>query len=102
MKLIDQRAAVRELTGIGMQVARSKMHTVARCISAVELLPAVDAVEVVRCRDCVHYGPGKRFGGENFCQRLPLYAEQGGLNMPDDGFCSRGERKGEANGTTDI
>lgn len=40
--------------------------------------PTVDAVEVVRCRDCKHWNYGD-------CYRLEL-------SMPDD-FCSYGERK---------
>lgn len=53
-QLIDRRAAVDTLTRIALQVADSKTRTVARCISAIELLPIVDAVEVVRCYQCTH------------------------------------------------
>lgn len=47
-----------------------------------ERLPAVDAVEVVRCRDCVHY----EFG---FCVRSILYSK--GPN----GYCENGERRSD-------
>lgn len=30
-------------------------EAVQRCIEAIVALPAVDAVEVVRCKDCVYY-----------------------------------------------
>lgn len=53
----------------------------------------VDAVEVVRCKDCKYYRSGKHFTDINFCQSLPYYAEKGGLNTSDDDFCSLGERK---------
>lgn len=59
----------------------------------VDNAPTVDAVEVVRCKDCVYYKPGKHFKDVNFCQRLPYYAEKGGLNVSDEDFCSRGERR---------
>jgi hypothetical protein len=49
--------------------------------------------EIVRCKDCKYYKPGKHFEDINFCYRLPYYAERGGLNTSDDDFCSRGERK---------
>ena len=54
----------------------------------VEAAPAVDAVEVVRCKDCIHY------------QKYPDYANEcwhnaGMLNVYDDCFCSRGERRSD-------
>ena len=54
-----------------------------------------DIVEVVRCKDCKWYNFGKHFNDIKFCQRLPLYAQKGGLNTADDDFCSYGERKEE-------
>ena len=49
--------------------------------------PTVDAVEVVRCRDCKHYNEG-------FCVGYHAHHDI----MPDD-FCSYGERKdGDGNG----
>ena len=50
--------------------------------------PAVDAVEVVRCRDCVHWG-GVAYGF--ICRKLS------GINskicMDADNFCCYGERR---------
>lgn len=63
----------------------------------VDNAPTVDAVEVVRCKDCVYYKPGKYFKDINFCQRLPYYAEKGGLNVSDEDFCSYGERRNAEN-----
>ena len=57
--------------------------------------PTIDAVPVVRCKDCKHYKPGKYFKDINFCHRLPYYAEKGGLNVADDDFCSYGERRSD-------
>ena len=47
--------------------------------------PTVDAVPVVRCRDCEH--KDREYG---FCHG------RGWLNqlVPDDGFCDKGKRKG--------
>ena len=51
-------------------------------------IPAVDAVEVVRCKDCKWYLPGTAFPDEMFCMRaVAKFA-------PDD-FCSHGERRGD-------
>ena len=47
--------------------------------------PTVDAVEVVRCKDCKHY---KEFEGEMECWARPMMFPRD----PDD-YCSMGERK---------
>lgn len=49
--------------------------------------PTVDAVEVVRCRDCKYWGSGKYC--ESYCNR---YGNMMTDINPDD-FCSYGERK---------
>ena len=56
-------------------------------------LLTIDAVPVVRCKDCKYYRYGKHFTDIKFCQRLPYYAAEGGLDTADDDFCSYGERK---------
>ncbi len=62
-------------------------------INSIKIAPTVDAVPVVRCKDCKYYRYGKHFTDIKFCQRLPYYAAEGGLNTADDDFCSYGERK---------
>ena len=59
------------------------------CLTEIEAAQTVDAVEVVRCRECVHYEMG-------VCLKIydngaaSRYAWQ--ERKPDD-FCSYGERK---------
>ena len=61
--------------------------------------PTVDAVEVVRCKDCryyFHFGKTSLLvDGKNvkagWCQRRIKYDEE--FRMPPDGFCSYGKRK---------
>ena len=48
--------------------------------------PTVDAVEVVRCKDCRHMEKSQ-YG--RYCQIWGMYNGHG-----DDGFCCYGERKG--------
>ena len=49
----------------------------------------VDAVEVVRCRDCKH-----RYNGKDCTHPLLLSYSFGAIrNVKDDDFCSHGERK---------
>ena len=62
-------------------------------------MDTVDAVPVVRCKDCKHfksYGTTSlRIDGKNikagWCHRRARYDEE--YRMPPDGFCSYGERK---------
>jgi hypothetical protein len=59
------------------------------CAAEVKNLPAVDAVEVVRCKDCAFYIP---WGNEGkICGRVGAYY---GDTKPDD-FCSRSVRMDE-------
>ena len=57
------------------------------CQEAIDMAPAVDAVEVVRCKDCKYFKKGKPFRHE--CKKVG-----GGIFYPNpDDFCSYGERK---------
>ena len=57
--------------------------------------PTIDAVEIVRCKDCKHYRPQKKSAHwenkANYCNRIVTIKVQ-----PYD-FCSHGEQK-EDNG----
>lgn len=52
----------------------------------VEEMPTVDAVEVVRCRECKHCDPENQHCDHHMGTAAPL------RRKPDD-FCSYGERK---------
>ena len=66
----------------------------------IDKLPTVDAVEVVRCRDCKWYMPGDLFTDIMFCHRLKKEnGKPAKYNFCEDDFCSYGERKdGDGNG----
>ena len=53
--------------------------------------PTVDAVEVVRCRECYHKTHDGN--GKPYCLRLQMY-----LNKELDFFCKYGEQKGGGDG----
>ena len=69
------------------------------CRHAVQDAPAVDAVPVVRCKDCKHFKYYKRTGlcvdgktvHAGWCIRRTRYDED--IRMLPDNFCSYGERK---------
>ncbi len=52
-------------------------------VNDIEALPTIDAVPVVRCKDCKHRDEEKGFcEGRGWPMQL----------VPDDGFCDKGER----------
>ena len=57
------------------------------CILEIQDLPTVDAVEVVRCKDCKHYNKDDLCCGMNSKDRSTWF------NWYEDDFCSYGERK---------
>ena len=58
----------------------------ASVLECLDFVPEVDAVEVVRCKDCVHYRPW--LYGDKICGRLESYYDK---KQPDD-YCSRGRK----------
>ncbi len=60
--------------------------------SEIRKLPAADAVEVVRCRDC-KYGTSVR-SGSVLCGHPEYDLLEGVLAYEADHFCAYGERKG--------
>lgn len=50
----------------------------------VEQMETVDAVEVVRCKDCKFFHEYE--DGETYCEQMDTY------NILPEGFCSEGER----------
>lgn len=57
--------------------------------SDIDDAPTVDAVEVVRCKDCKHWYSDADTG---------MACEFTNMGQPDDGFCNWGERKDGDNG----
>ena len=70
--------------------------SLAAVISRLEMMPTlypVDAVTVVRCKDCVHYSPLAFKPSIGDC-RYWLYEERiDSLPVYEDDWCSYGERK---------
>lgn len=63
----------------------------------IQQLPTIDAVPVVRCKECKHYREGKVLSPQKFCFRLRgRDGEAIGYNFAEDDFCSYGERSEDA------
>ena len=63
----------------------SSMGVVGQCAGVLMFISAVDAVEVVRCGDCIHM---VRIGNAYYCK---VWGGYNGCGI--DGFCSYGERR---------
>lgn len=62
---------------------------VRRVLQAICDAPTVDAVQVVRCKDCIYWESGKSY--VPYCNRF----ENGLQDCEADDFCSYGERRSE-------
>lgn len=60
-------------------------------VNAVQTAPAVDAVEVCRCKDCKHFAPCDEVDGVSWTG----FCNYGVFHTDEDDFCSRGERRRE-------
>lgn len=68
---------------------RTASHAIGKIIDHVDKTPAVDAVPVVRCRECIHHYTDEY--GFLAC------AESGAMLDPeDDDYCSRGQRRDQS------
>lgn len=66
--------------------------------SIIDKMPTVDAVEVVRCKDCYYCTTEKSFGKVyHYCEAFEQYAEGDligvSLQVNPNHFCSWGERR---------
>ena len=85
-RLIDSNELKSEFEWLRSVVNESSKDEIQEIIQRIENAPTVDALEVVRCKDCVYW---KEHDGEMFCNHW-------GNLMTDtaqDDFCSYGERR---------
>ena len=82
-RLIDANA----LKERAIRVSTAKEHCYIKAVGTREIdkAPTIDAVPVVRCKDCVHM---KNQFHARFCNVWCMYN-----GMGDDGFCNYGERR---------
>ena len=89
MSLINREAL---LSYADLWASCGEHHTAEDVIMMIKTAPTVDAVPVVRCRDCKHYDTAD-FDGDILCG-CTLHSAM--LDITPDSFCSYGERKGVA------
>ncbi len=90
MRLIDADALKKKAQWMEMPDRQGiNFDVCAVSVSSIDLAPAIDAVPVVRCKDCKHYENHRLKVYEN-CVRNERYIPM----LPDD-FCSYGERRSD-------
>lgn len=85
MRLIDARAYCKELCAERDYPSRSQEFIDAIEVAIADLgdMPTIDAVPVVRCKNCQHYWKNvNTFGYDGVC-----------TTVSDNDFCSKGKRK---------
>ena len=82
-RLIDADNLVPDICDAEIEYGTKPVHFSA---NAIDLAPTVDAVPVVRCRECKHCDPENYHCDHHMSTAAPL------RRKPDD-FCSYGERK---------
>ncbi len=58
-------------------------------IGTLEEVPTADVVEVVRCKDCIHYWKNWKDGEPDYGDEVAMCL----CSPKDDAFCSEGERR---------
>lgn len=93
MRLIDADALIKTLGIDDLPI---------RLTYEIENAPTVDAVPVIRCKDCKYWLPHEQFGFDednneyhNYCERLVPDDYFYAFTREADEYCSRAERKEE-------
>lgn len=97
MRLGDLDALIEradEVTFMGFQAVERKKHFMDLVSAMAESCTTIDAVPVVRCKDCKYVAEVGRFGC--YCRKedAPWFNDTFEVYMDIDDFCSYGERKG--------
>ena len=86
-RLIDREALLSfEKMDAELCASCGEHHTAEDVIMMIKTAPTVDAVEVVRCRDCKYHEDNPVIGFEHCCLH--------DLTMRHNDFCSYGKREG--------
>ena len=89
MRLIDANALLLNI----LEISEDSVRELVR--SYIRTQPTVDAVSLIRCKDCKHcrtyyHGINEKIPFSYACDRLYLTSD-----LSDDDYCSRAERKEE-------
>ena len=85
--LIDRKALDKALTTAAANDKSKNTRVWAKAICVLHDAPAVDAVPVVRCRECIHSDE------TGVLPKGVLCCNTNGMPIPEDGYCNRWKRK---------
>lgn len=93
-RLIDAKAGKKVFAAIAQPAEYKGVIRMVVPISEIDKLPTVDAVHVVRCRECMHWKPTGSKAGNSFSDMEYI----GGCEFTnycrrESDFCSYGKRK---------
>ena len=88
--LISRAALIRDIKQHVPMPNTQELYEINLCIIDA---PAVDAVPVVRCKDCIYYNMNYCGDGFGWCERKGIGIGHG---TSDDWFCAGGEAKEES------
>ena len=91
MLAAERYTVAHEAHGMGTVVWSEDLISVSNALDTVRSIPAVDAVEVVRCRECECYPKDFDEDSWNWCCGI------GDDTKPND-FCSQGQRREDGDG----
>ena len=86
-RLIDAKTAVLALTGMEIDLTDERIKFI------IDNIPTVDAVEVVRCEDCLYRSQYPDESGHYKCGGLLTEDEELLLMVKPDFFCAYGEKR---------
>lgn len=105
MKLIDKDRCKADIEQFNRPLCdgyHMKDYVLNQIITDIENQPTVDAVPVVRCKDCKYWLPHSQFGFDedneeyhDYCELLVPDDDYYAITRNADDFCSRAERKEE-------
>jgi hypothetical protein len=78
-RLVDANELVAEFEWLQSQVSSERVMELQDYVQRIKDAPTVDAVPVVRCKDCKHY--------------MTIHCTCDGCCISDDWYCADGERK---------
>lgn len=94
--LIDRKSAIDEAYAV---IVDDAVYDVVQ-VETLEALPTVDAVEIVRCKDCKHRWVNEHYGEKGYMKIKAMCSldtddpfELGRNAYDDNWFCADGERK---------
>ena len=93
-RLIDAKAGKKVFSAIAQPAEYKGVIHMVVPISEIDKLPTVDAVPVVRCRECMHWKPTGSKAGNSFSDMEHIGScEFVYYCLRESDFCSYGERK---------